>query len=627
MKIKFLNYTNLLILLSVIAVWWLTAFKIEPFLLYHAQQIGFSTTFDFLKSNLSSPGGISNYLADFVSQFFSYNNFGSFLIVAIASVQGLMALNIVTRLIGKTNFSFLIFTVILLLGIMVVCDYHYPYHASIRLLFVFLFTWGFSIINKKISRQSFYYWPAMALLLFYLASGAALIVFAISSAVILIHTQPKKIWMVVVPLFLLFAGIVPFIGFKLVFPSSLINLYRVTEIKHPEMLAYSTFYQLYTYYLILPVVLLSIFLLKLIPESKPDTKPVKGKITSKVSTFKIKPFIISVQVVLCVALGYFMFVKSFDSFMKKLHYIEYYAENGEWNEILKVAESIKVYDFRVNYHIDRAYAHLGQLPDQLFYYPQLLGTKGIIFDSSTMNGSFLMPTSDLYFDLGFMSESAHWAFEAQTLIPNSPRILKRLVMINLVNRKYELAEKFLKILDQNMLCNEWVEKYSKYISDTTLAANDKVIAEKRRFTPFKKAINGIPIENMELLIETNKDNRMAYDYLLSLYILDVNFPEFIKYVQDYRYYNIKTLPNSWAEALSVYILKIKSMPSFVSEETISQESMNRFKAFNDAMLQFNNNKDAAQNTIRRDFENTYWYYLLYLNPKVTNALNKKTLIR
>jgi hypothetical protein len=627
MKIKFLNLSNVLILLSILIAWWLTAVKIEPFLLYYAQQIGFSTSFDFLKDNLSLPGGISNYLADFVSQFFLFNTFGSFLIVAIASVQGFLALNIITRLMGKTRFSFSSFTVILLIGVLVLTDYHYPYHASIRLMFVFLFTWVFSIINEKFPRQSAYLWPAIAILLFYLASGAALIVFSVSSAVILIQTRPKKYWLTIAPVFLLFAGIVPFIGFKFLFPTSIFNLYWVTELKHPEILAYTTFFQLYAYYLILPVVLLVISLLKLIPESKPVVKPVKGKKNDKISFLKKPVFILSAQIILCAAFGYFMFVKSFNSLTKKLHYIDYYAEKEQWQKILGVAESIKVYDFRVNYHIARAYAHLNQLPDQLFNYPQLLGTKGIIFDSSTMKGSFIMPTSDLYFDLGFMSESARWAFEAQTLIPNSPRILKRLVMINLVNKKYELAGKFLKILDQNMLCKKWVDKYEKYVSDTTLAANDKVIAEKRRFNPLKKAINGIPVENMELLLETNKDNRMAFDYLLALCILDTNFPVFVKYVQNYKYYNIKTLPNSWAEVLSVYILKIKSIPPFVDDETISKECMGRFKAFNDAMLQFNNNKDAAQNTIKRDFENTFWYYLLYLNPKVTSALNNKTPIR
>ena len=627
MRTKGLSLSNILILLSVLFAWWLTAVKIEPFLLYHCQQIGFSTRFGFLKSYLTIPGGISNYLADFVSQFFAFNTFGSFLIVAIASLQGLMALNIVKRLMGKVNFSFPVFAVILLLGIMVLCDYRYPYHASIRLFFVFLFTWVFSIVNGKLPRQCFVLWTAMALLLFYFASGAALIIFAISSAVILIYTRQKKTWLIAAPLLILFAGIIPFIGFKFLFPTSLMTLYKVTEIKHPEILAYATFFQLYAYYLILPVVLLTVLLFKPISENRPVASPTKGYDKAKVNIFKKTPFIVTVQLILCVVPGYFMFIKSYDSFKKKILYIEYYAENGQWHEILKVAESIQVYDFRVNFQIARAYAHLGQLPNELFNYPQLLGTKGIIFDSSAMNSSFTMPTSDLYFDLGFMSESVRWAFEAQTLMPNSPRILKRLVMVNLVNRKYELAGKYLKILDQNMLCKNWVDKYEKYVSDTTLAANDKVIAEKRRFTPQKKAINNDPVENMKLLIETNKDNRMAYDYLLTLFILDTNFPEFIKYVQNYRYYNIKTLPSSWAQALSVYIIRIKSIPPFVDDETISKECLDRFKAFNNTMLQFNNDKSAAQTTVKRYFENTYWYYLLYLNPKVTNAFNNKTIIR
>jgi hypothetical protein len=366
---------------------------------------------------------------------------------------------------------------------------------------------------------------------------------------------------------------------------------------------------------------------KLIPENKPVVKPTKSKNPVKKSILKNTFFIATVQLIVCAALGYFMFVKSFDQLKKKILTIEYYAENEKWKEVLKVAESIKVYDFRINYQVARAYANLGQLPDQLFNYPQLLGSKGIFFESSSMIGSLTMPTSDLYFDLGFMSESLHWAFEAQTLLPNSPRILKRLVMIYLVNGKYNLAQKFLNVLDKNMLYRDWVEKYGKYVSDTTLAANDPLIAEKRRCSPQKIAINSYPIENLELLLETNKDNRLALDYLLTICILDTNLPEFVKYVQDYRYYNIKTLPKSWAEALAVHILKIKSLPSFVDDDTISKDILERFKAFNNMMLHFKNNSDAAKITAKKEFEDTYWYYMLYLNPKVTNTLNNKTLVR
>lgn len=627
MKSKILNLTNLIIALTILSVWFITVQYFKPFLHYYFHQTGFLTSYEFFAGYFVNPGGISDYLAEFISQYFLYNTFGSFLIVVIASIQGFIAQDIVKRLVGKTKLSYSIFAVILIIGVFVFCDFHYPYYVSIRLLFAFLFTWMFWFLNDRYSKISIYIWLLLAILLFYLASGAALFVFTLSTIFILIKTQKLKTRIIFIPLYLIFAAALPYAAYTLIFQTGLQNLYRITMVKPPEMLAYTTFYQLFISYSLLPLILLSSLFLKQVQEKVMAQKNIKGKHQPKPAFYKQLPFILAVQVIFCGALGYLIYTSSFEPLKKKLLYIEYYAETEQWEEILKVAETIDNYDFRVNYQVNRAYEHLGKLPDQLFNYPQLLGSAGLFFDTSSLNGSFTMPISDLYFDLGFMSESLHWAFEAQTLLPNSPRILKRIVIANLVNRKYDLAQKFLKVLDQNMLYHDWVDKYEKYISDTTLAANDPVIAEKRRFNPHKNVVNLNPADNLKLLLETNKDNRMAYDYLLTLYILDSHLNEFVEYLQNYSYYKIKTLPESWAEALAIYILKTKAIPPFYNSETISKSCMQRFMTFNNIMKQFQNNKDEAKVTLKKDFEGTYWYYILYLSPKVTNVLNKKTEIR
>lgn len=627
MKSKILNLTNLIIALTILSVWLITAQYFKPFLHYYFHQTGFLTSYEFLKSYLVNPGGISDYLAEFISQFFLYNTLGSFLIVAIASIQGFIARDLVERLVGKTKLNYSVFAVILIIGVFVFCDFHYPYYVSIRLLFAFLFTWIFWFLNNRFSKISIYLWPLLGILLFYLASGAALFVFTLSTAFILIKTQKLKTRIIFIPSFIIFSAILPYAAYKLIFQSGLENLYRISMVKPPEMLSYTTFYQLVIYYSLLPMVLLSSVVYELIPKKDQNLKNRKSKIQPKPAFYKQLPFALAAQIIFCGALGYLIYISSFEPLKKKLLYIEYYAETEQWEEILKVAETIDNYDFRVNYQINRAYEHLGKLPDQLFNYPQLLGSAGLFFDTSSLNGSFTMPISDLYFDLGLMSESLHWAFEGQTLLPNSPRILKRIVMANLVNRKYDLAQKFLKVLDQNMLYHAWVDKYEKYVSDTTLAANDPVIAEKRRFNPHKSVVNLNPADNLKLLLETNKNNRMAYDYLLTLYILDSHLNEFIEHLQEYSYYKIKTLPESWAEALAIYILKTRAIPPFVNSETISKSCMDRFMTFNNIMKQFQNNKDAAKVTLKKDFEGTYWYYILYLSPKVTNVLTNKTEIR
>jgi hypothetical protein len=627
MKSKILNLTNLIIALTILSVWFITAQFFKPFLHYYFHQTGFLTSYEFFKSYFVNPGGISDYLAEFISQFFLYNTFGSFLIVAIASIQGFIARDLIGRLIGKTKLNYSIFAVILIIGVFVFCDFHYPYYVSIRLLFAFLLIWVFWFLNDRYSKISIYIWPLLAILLFYLASGAALFVFTLSTIFILIKTLKMRILILIIPLMILFAGALPYATYKLLFQTGLQNLYRISMVKPPEMLAYTTFYQLLIYYSLLPVILLFSLFYKEIPANENVQKKVKGKLQPKPAFYKQIPFILSIQVIFCGALAYLIYSSSFEPLKKKLLYIEYYAETEQWEEVLKVAETIDNYDFRVNYQVNRAYEHLGKLPDQLFNYPQLLGSAGLFFDTSSLNGSFTMPISDLYFDLGLMSESLHWAFEGQTLLPNSPRILKRIIVANLVNKKYDLAQKFLNVLDQNMLYHAWVDKYEKYISDTTLAANDPVIAEKRRFNPHKNVVNLNPVDNLKLLLATNKDNRMAYDYLLTLYILDSHLNEFVEYLQNYSYYKIKTLPESWAEALAIYILKTKTIPPFFNSETISKSCMQRFMTFNDIMKQFQNNKDAAKVTLKKDFEGTYWYYILYLSPKVTNVLSKKTEIR
>jgi hypothetical protein len=627
MKLKIPDLSNLFILLTILVAWYLTATVIQPMLHYQLQQTAFMTGIEFFRNFTAYPGGISDYLAEYLSQFFIFNSVGSLLIVAVASIQGIIALAIVKRLAGGTNYRYIIFAVILLFGVIVLCNYRYPYYASIRLLIAYIFTWGFCSLNSKYPRFSISFWLVFASLLFYLAGGPALFVYTLATGIIFMITNKQRIWLLSVPAFMIFAGVVPYLGFKYFFQITLRNIYHITMVKPPDSLIYNPEVQLYAYYLVLPIILLIVLFFLKFPKTEQNHKFKKGKDVGKVSLLKNVRFIVSSQVIIFSILAGLLFIKSYDPNNKNLISIEYYAEHEQWTEIQKIAKKINTYDFRINFHVNRAYSHLGQLPERMFSYPQLLGSRGLFIEPALMFGSSIMPTSDLYFDLGFMGESQRWAFEAQTLLPNSPRILKRLVMINLVNRKYNLAETFLTALNKNILCRDWVRKYEKYVSDTTLAAADLMIAEKRRFTPKKEIVNLGNLDRLKLLLETNKDNRMAYDYLITFCILDSQYDEFTDYLQDYTHYNLKSLPKSWEETLAFYILKNRTRPRYVTPETISKNCMQQISDFNTTLKSFNNNLAEAKSTLYQNFGDTYWYYMLYLRPEVTNILKNKTEVR
>lgn len=624
MKFKILNLTNGFFLLIILAACWLTAVKVEPFLYYQFQQPGFLTTYEFFHSFAVQAGGIADYVAEFISQFFYIHFWGSLLIVAIVALQGFIALDLITRLTGKNKLGLIIFGVILLLGVMLMLDYRYPYYASIRLLFAYVFTYGFYFLNRRYQRISLYCWPALAILLFYFASAPALIIFTATTLLMIVAKEKRATWAIVAPVFISIAALLPYLGYKFFFQATLANLYRLTVVKPPEVMVYKNFYQLATYYALLPLLLLIFLFLLRSKEEKPVEKGKKVQNAGKLKLIHRPVFLLGMQVLVLAGAGYLIFIKSYDAHKKNLLRIEYYAENGEWQKVLKVAEDISTYDFKVNFHVNRAYAHLGILPDQLFSYPQLLGVYGLFFDNSVLNGNFTMPNSDIYYDLGFMSESQHWAFEGQTLMPNSPRILKRLVMINLITRKYKLADEFLNVLDKNMLYHDWVAEHKRFIADTTLTNSDPEIVQKRKCNPQKRYVHVNPLTDLKLLLETNPSNRFAYDYLITLCILDSNFTELMYYLPYSTKFNIRTLPRSWEEALSLYIIRNKTIPPFMTEETVSMACKKRMVQFNKTIQQYHNNLNAAQPALRAAFEGTYWYYILFLDPKVTKVLNQKS---
>ncbi len=626
MKLKIFSSGNLLVFAALVAAWYVIATVISPFLHYQLQQSAFITDRDFLQRFSDYPGGIADYCSLFVSQFFFFNYLGSFLIVAFISIKGLLAIRMTRMLIGKSKFEFGISALFILFGTVVFFDYLYPYYISIRLLFAVLFTWAFCAVHLKYPKYSYFVWFVLASLLFYLASGPALFVFALSTVFIYLKTNTNGSKWVIASAFALFAGLLPYLGFKFVFQSSFENLYKISIMKPPASLAYTPEVSTYVFYSLLPLILLGVFISTIIPERKavPVAKGKKAKVKSKF--FQRELFVVLFQVIVVSVLGYFLFNKAYNPLKKNLLTIEYYAEQRQWKKVLETTKYIEEYDFRVNFHGARALSHLRLLPDQLFEYPQLLGTYGLFIDANMARSASII-TSDLYFDLGYMGESQHWAFEAQTLLPDSPRILKRLVMINLINRNYLLAEKFLRILDGNMLCCDWVRQHKQFVTDTSLTNSDSLIVEKRRFNPVKPVINTGDEGCLKLLVETSKENRMAYDYLLSFYLLDTNLRGFIEYLKYYPLYGVKTLPRSWEEALIIFVAQTKTVPHNFSPQIVDEKIVRRFAEFSAVIRQNNNNLPVAKNALYSKYGNTYWFYNLYLNPKVTNALSKKAEVK
>ena len=140
------NLTNTLIFLMVICLWYFTFTIISPFLHYNFQQVAFITSAEFFRDFTDYPGGIADYCAEFLSQFFSVSILGSILIILDATIKGLITISIVRKLIGETKLKLTIFTLVVIFALSSCFNYYYPFYISIRLLSSFIFTWLFLLL-------------------------------------------------------------------------------------------------------------------------------------------------------------------------------------------------------------------------------------------------------------------------------------------------------------------------------------------------------------------------------------------------------------------------------------------------------------------------------------------------
>lgn len=642
LSIKVLN-NSLLLFLSLLA-WWFTASMINPELHYYLQQSAFLTTSAFFEAYTRYPGGVADYLSEFIAQFFYYKTLGSLLIILTASLCGMIALNIIQRLGGKVKLSFSIFAFVLLLSVLVQMNYYYPFYASIRLFLTFCFVWALTLFSGRFPSLRPYSSFILAFLLFYLAGGAALIVFAICTISIQAYRNRKKPDLIVLPVFALYSAALPYLAHKFLFLIDLPLAYSITHSKTPEIIAYIPDFKLYALYALLPAFIIGAVIIKIfnkkpeasaatndhfIPENnipkKIDKKANKKELSKPLSKEKrprrkkgdspglwLAGQVIGIAVLAILSVSY-----TFDKTTRDKILVSFYGASGDWDKVIKTAESLKEYDLFINLNYNRALANKGTLADNLFHYNQLAGPLGLFIDGKvTSDIPFIC--SDQYYDLGYMNESQHWAFEAQTIFPNSPRLLKRLVQINLVNGEYQLAEKFLRRLNENVLYHDWVAKHQKYLEDTSLVAKDPEFSYKRQCEPLDNFTAGHHSKKLTKLLEANPSNKMAFEYLLCSALLEGDLANFKNLISQKNNLAKAPLPRVWDEALILYYYLTRTTPG-AGDISFSPERQKQFESFIKAMKPFGNDWQMARQTLYREYGNTYWYYLKCLNPKVTKA--------
>ena len=216
---------------------------------------------------------------------------------------------------------------------------------------------------------------------------------------------------------------------------------------------------------------------------------------------------------------------------EKIMRYDFMARHQQWNRILEaINEEMPNNQIGVTVQ-NLALGMRGMLAEHGGKFRQN-GIAGLLPDVDR-DATSPLPTAEAFYQLGMINVAQRTIFEAQEAIldfQKSGRCYKRLAQTNLINGNYEVARKYLMALQKTLFYSDWANE------TIALLGNEKAIAKHPEYGHLRKCAykenfyfsDHVTPEMLESLYFGNKENRLAYEYLIAYYMLTGDRDRFIK---------------------------------------------------------------------------------------------------
>ncbi len=315
--------------------------------------------------------------------------------------------------------------------------------------------------------------------------------------------------------------------------------------------------------------------------------------------------------------------------------IDYCVEHQLWNDVLVKARTIPLKDYSqyVNHDVNLALYHTGRLPDQMFAYPQrystLLTVNQLFADLFTHKTYEKMrKPCDLLLELGRVNEAEHLALEMQEMRP-SGGTLKRLALVEMIKGQSVAARVFLNVLRDDLVWGRWAKGYLRLLAIDPDLAGDEEIQRTRRLMIVKDDLSlsnkllpdgGHHVEAtiyLLKLLEQNSQNRMAFEYLMAIYLSSGNVAAAIESLSFLDNFSYPVVPPLYEEAALIYgtrhpkDIQVTKSGVFFRGRRISEPTMNKFRRFQAIVTACGGPNEKAESAVARELGDSYFYYLFY----------------
>lgn len=560
---------SLLFGMAVFLFWW----QRYPFALsYHEQFQLFLFDSDYLATRLAEPGGIARYLSEFLVQFYNNVVFGA---VIIALLLVLMQ-RLVWRLMDQQNKTW------------------YPLSFLPSLV-----TWY--MMGDQSLLLAF---PlALIMVLSVMACVKSLGMKHLSVVALCLLILVPLVYWVCGPVVLMLAVYLPLSGQKSILRDALLSVaavvYGVLCILLSSLIVPYTVSQLFCglgYYRFFESFMLLMILLQLLLVAL----PLCGRFLPEIKVGKAHYTLLGVQVVALMVLMLAVVPTNYDAKTYELIEYDYLVRTQQWDAVIKKAEQ-QTPDLPMSVcATNLALAMKGELTTRAFDFYQR-GGQGLL-PPFERNYTTTLVTGEAYFQLGLINTAQRFAFEAMEAIPNynkSVRCVRRLAETNLINGNYEVARKYLKMLEKTMFYGKWAQRTEALLGQEQQINNHPLYGQMRK----KRIKEDFLFSDRELdkicgqLLMADKDNTLALQYLLMFPVLDRDLNRFMNYMMFVSQTHPGYSPRICQEMVTFAYASRKQQPP----QGVVPEAM---------LQQFNQFMQAYQQGATEMFRHSTWYYLM-----------------
>jgi len=488
-------------------------------------------------------------------------------------------------------------------------QYTYHFVTITALLVSLLFVCLYLRLAPKNRLLAFVFFLLLSVILYYVAGGAYLL-FATLCAIYELFFSRR--WQIALA-FLFSAPAIAYVGGVLVFGVSIAEAFTELLPCSDKILSHETrkrFIEvIYILYLLVPLTALALGFWQILVKSKVKGKPggefpkADSKTPSWYTGRPVLRWSFESCLVLAIAGTAFFY---HENERKTVLEADYYAYNKMWPEVLATYRR-HPNSFFIVHAVNRALYHTGRLGVDMFSYNQHPDT---LFLTSESHIHAQWKKADVYIELGVMNMGESALVESIERLGERPMILKRLALINMVKGKLATARVYLGALSKTIFDSEWAEHYLSVLqSEQSLFADEQVRCLKERMMESDYGFASYsPEKILLLLLEKNRKNQMAFEYLMAWYLLTRQVEKFAQNLWRLDDFGYSRIPRHYEEAILIYEVLTGSKVD-IGGRRISPQTYERARGFSDISnrLRSSDQLTVMRATIR-DYGDSYFFY-------------------